>query len=129
MARWVDAIERNEGVKATTSGEELYLDSYERYAGKLEFSSVHEGQQLIRGVGVWFREPAGYQPASESSEFWDGLALKVGSVFPKLRWIIYNQRVRWYLINSPSIQLRGGGTRQFSSLSLYSFPFLHFFWE
>lgn len=32
-ARWVDAIERNEGVKATTSGEELYLDSYERYAG------------------------------------------------------------------------------------------------
>lgn len=33
-ARWVDAIEKNEGVKATTSSEELYLDSYERYAGK-----------------------------------------------------------------------------------------------
>lgn len=48
-ARWVDAIERNEGVKATTSGEELYLDSYERYAGKFKFSSVHDGQQLTRG--------------------------------------------------------------------------------
>jgi glutathione S-transferase len=33
-ASWVDAIERNEGVKATTSGDELYLDSYERYAGE-----------------------------------------------------------------------------------------------
>ena len=33
-ARWVDVIERNESVKATTSTDELYLDSYERYAGK-----------------------------------------------------------------------------------------------
>jgi len=31
-AAWVDAIERNEHVKATTSGDDLYLDSYERYA-------------------------------------------------------------------------------------------------
>ncbi|MCJ1269220.1 hypothetical protein MMC22_009109 [Lobaria immixta] len=38
---WVDAIERNDGVKATTSGDELYLDSYERYAGKFEFFFVH----------------------------------------------------------------------------------------
>ena len=29
---WVDAIEQNPGVNATTSGDELYLDSYERYA-------------------------------------------------------------------------------------------------
>lgn len=33
-ARWVDAIEANEAVQATTSGDELYYDSYERYAGK-----------------------------------------------------------------------------------------------
>lgn len=37
-ARWVDAIEGNEAVKATTSGDELYFDSYERYAG--EFMSA-----------------------------------------------------------------------------------------
>jgi glutathione S-transferase len=33
--KWVDAVEANEKVKATTSGDELYLDSYERYAGKI----------------------------------------------------------------------------------------------
>lgn len=32
--RWVDAIEADESVRATTSGDELYLDSYERYAGE-----------------------------------------------------------------------------------------------
>ncbi|KAL2215799.1 putative glutathione transferase [Thermoascus aurantiacus ATCC 26904] len=31
-AAWVDAIEASEHIKATTSGDELYLDSYERYA-------------------------------------------------------------------------------------------------
>ena len=30
--KWVDAIEGNESVKATISGDEVYLDSYERYA-------------------------------------------------------------------------------------------------
>lgn len=29
---WVEAIEADKSVKATTSGDELYLDSYERYA-------------------------------------------------------------------------------------------------
>lgn len=29
---WVNAIEANEHVKATTSDDELYIDSYERYA-------------------------------------------------------------------------------------------------
>ena len=33
-AKWVDALEANEGVRATTSGDDLYLDSYERYAGE-----------------------------------------------------------------------------------------------
>ena len=31
-AAWVDAIESDEHVKATTSSDQLYLDSYERYA-------------------------------------------------------------------------------------------------
>ncbi|KAL6717874.1 hypothetical protein ACLMJK_003959 [Lecanora helva] len=31
-ARWVNAVEENEGVKSTTSTDELYIDSYERYA-------------------------------------------------------------------------------------------------
>ena len=33
-AAWVYAIESDEAVKATTSSDELYIDSYERYAGK-----------------------------------------------------------------------------------------------
>ncbi|EEH08085.1 conserved hypothetical protein [Histoplasma capsulatum G186AR] len=32
---WVDAVEGDEHVRATTSSDELYLDSYERYAGEL----------------------------------------------------------------------------------------------
>lgn len=35
-AKWVEAIEGNPHVKATTSTDELYLDSYERYAGMVE---------------------------------------------------------------------------------------------
>lgn len=31
-ARWLEAVERNEHVKNTTSLDELYIDSYERYA-------------------------------------------------------------------------------------------------
>lgn len=31
---WMDAIEHHEAVRATTSTDELYLDSYERYAGE-----------------------------------------------------------------------------------------------
>lgn len=33
-ASWVNAIENTEGVKATTSTDDLYIDSYERYAGE-----------------------------------------------------------------------------------------------
>lgn len=39
---WMEAIERNEAVKATTSTEDLYLDSYERYAGGAEAGSPTE---------------------------------------------------------------------------------------
>lgn len=31
-ARWLEAVENDEHVKATTSAKELYIDSYERYA-------------------------------------------------------------------------------------------------
>jgi glutathione S-transferase len=30
--QWIDAVENNEHVKATTSTDDLYIDSYERYA-------------------------------------------------------------------------------------------------
>ena len=33
-AKWVDAVEGCPEVKATTSTDDLYLDSYERYAGR-----------------------------------------------------------------------------------------------
>ena len=32
--KWVSAIERHRAVRATTSDDQLYLDSYERYAGE-----------------------------------------------------------------------------------------------
>ena len=34
-ARWIEAIENEPDVKATTSTDELYLENYERYAGRL----------------------------------------------------------------------------------------------
>lgn len=34
MASWINAIETDQHVQATTSTDELYLDSYERYARK-----------------------------------------------------------------------------------------------
>lgn len=41
--KWIDAIEKDEAVKATTSGDELYFDSYERYAGEYKrFSSTFQ---------------------------------------------------------------------------------------
>ena len=37
LEKWLEAMEADVDVRATTSGDELYLDSYERYAG--EFSA------------------------------------------------------------------------------------------
>jgi len=50
-AKWVEAIENNEFVKATTSSDDLYLDSYERYAENRPNTSqvanaVNEGRGL-----------------------------------------------------------------------------------
>ncbi len=35
---WVDAIENDEAVKSTTSTDDLYFDSYERYSGTERFT-------------------------------------------------------------------------------------------
>jgi len=35
---WIAALEASEAIKNTTSDDALYVDSYERYAGKLLFS-------------------------------------------------------------------------------------------
>ncbi|GAB7338801.1 hypothetical protein MBLNU457_5501t2 [Dothideomycetes sp. NU457] len=45
--KWVDAIEADEAVKATTSDDQLYLDSYERYAENRPNTS--EVQRAING--------------------------------------------------------------------------------
>lgn len=50
-ASWINAIESNEAVKATTSTDELYIDSYERYAENRPDTSqlakaINEGQVL-----------------------------------------------------------------------------------
>lgn len=46
--KWIDAIEKDEAVKATTSGDELYLDSYERYAGEFKRFFLH--------VSIWVQD-------------------------------------------------------------------------
>ena len=38
LDRWIQAIEDNEHVVATTSSDELYLESYQRYSGESTFS-------------------------------------------------------------------------------------------
>jgi glutathione S-transferase len=50
-AKWVDAIEGNEAVKSTTSTDDLYLDSYERYAGKFGFFG--RLMDILLTVFVW----------------------------------------------------------------------------
>lgn len=49
-ARWVDAVENHTDVKATTSTDDLYLDSYERYAGMISLNLSRAGRWLIRDV-------------------------------------------------------------------------------
>ena len=39
-AVWIDAVETHEAIQATTSMDELYLDSYEHYAGWSPFPSA-----------------------------------------------------------------------------------------
>lgn len=51
-ALWVNAIEENEHVRATTSTDELYLDSYERYARKFASAINIAAQELT----VWYQK-------------------------------------------------------------------------
>lgn len=46
---WVDTVENNGHVMATTSSDELYLDSYQLYAG-----TFHRGLPVVSGVDtIW----------------------------------------------------------------------------
>jgi glutathione S-transferase len=45
---WLTALEQEDSVRATTSSDDLYLDSYERYAGELRYCVVSELVGLIR---------------------------------------------------------------------------------
>ncbi|KAL4913646.1 hypothetical protein BDW62DRAFT_214032 [Aspergillus aurantiobrunneus] len=47
---WVDAIEANEQIKATTSMPELYLDSYERYAANARPENRPNTSQLANAI-------------------------------------------------------------------------------
>lgn len=49
-ASWVNAIETNEHVRATTSTDELYLDSYERYAGECPLINPTPGRTALTRV-------------------------------------------------------------------------------
>lgn len=56
FGKWLRAIEENDAVKKTTSDDELYLDSYERYAGVYHLPTMYwvgesgeEGRDLSHG--------------------------------------------------------------------------------
>lgn len=46
---WVDALESSESVKNTVSSDDLYLDSYERYAGACEDSDRQRETEEVLG--------------------------------------------------------------------------------
>lgn len=63
-AAWVIAIENNEGVKATTSADELYIDSYERYAGE----TLRDKQIAHPPANDPSRKSAGYESVGEGNQ-------------------------------------------------------------
>ncbi|KAL8933254.1 MAG: hypothetical protein Q9211_005883 [Gyalolechia sp. 1 TL-2023] len=58
-ASWVDAIENNPHVKATTSTDDLYIDSYERYAGERR---LFVNEMPVTVTDPSSRESSGYEP-------------------------------------------------------------------
>ena len=55
----MDAVENDEAVKATTSSDDLYLDSYERYAGMSSMELVCFSPYSMScdvGVLIWHTE-------------------------------------------------------------------------
>lgn len=47
-AAWVDAIESNQHIQATMSTDQLYMDSYERYARKCSLAKCLSATDFIR---------------------------------------------------------------------------------
>lgn len=77
-AEWVEAIEKNEHVQATTSTDELYLDSYERYAGKSGQTAPSVVVLCKSGCSRGGpREPAGHVAACQSSQLRPGVAVEL----------------------------------------------------
>ena len=71
-ASWLDAIESNEHVRATTSTDELYLDSYERYARKwlVLIDNLFLGVCCSADKRIFtVRKPAKYLPACKRNKF------------------------------------------------------------
>ena len=58
---WVEAIEKDPSVVATTSSDELYMDSYERYAGKCPVAMSQPGPSgSLHIAKEKNRQPAGH---------------------------------------------------------------------
>lgn len=72
-ASWVNAIDSNEHVRATTSSDELYLDSYARYAGKSRGRFVIWIEAL--DIDPNRRKPAQHVPSCECNQFGTGASL------------------------------------------------------
>ena len=61
-AAWVNAIENDEHVMATTSDDKLYLDSYQRYARESEFGGEGAVQSSRILTCFFFRESTKHVP-------------------------------------------------------------------
>lgn len=68
-AAWVNALEANQHIKATTSTDQLYMDSYERYA--------RECLSRMSAVADKRREPPQYIPGRERNQCRNGTSLAV----------------------------------------------------
>lgn len=67
-ASWVTAIETNEHVLATTSTDELYLDSYQRYAGESAYD-LHRLTDMLTPRSRGCREPSKHVPSRKCDQF------------------------------------------------------------
>lgn len=70
-AKWIRAIEEDPAVKGTTSGDELYSDSYERYAGELLVSSSTSGCDLCKLLHIYIGKAVRW----DQSMYWPILSI------------------------------------------------------
>ena len=68
LASWVNAIETNDQVRATTSTDELYLESYARYAGEFQYLVHYLGKVLTMNL-LNNREPPEHISACKCDQF------------------------------------------------------------